>query len=139
MAGINAITAKGYYNNTLSWVTTSRPASPTPEPICLKPLIRISESSEVFVKQIWNMEAMLHLLNSKSKKNHRPRSSASACWIVTLNQTTCFTMIGMLLIGLPNPAAAYSYPYYDCSNPSNLQTYDRSSLLQHTNLEAVVR
>ena len=41
---------------------------------------------------------------------------------------TCYSVIGILLIGLPTLTEAYTYPYYNCAKPSNLETYDPSSL-----------
>ena len=41
---------------------------------------------------------------------------------------TYYSVIGILLLGLPNLTEAYSYPYHDCAKPSNLETFDRSSL-----------
>ena len=41
---------------------------------------------------------------------------------------TYYSVIGILLIGLPTLTEAYSYPYYNCAKPSNLETYDRGSL-----------
>ena len=74
------------------------------------------------------MEAMLHLLNSRSKKNQRNKGSFSTSWTLTPNMMTCYSVIGILLIGLPTLTEAYSYPYYKCAKPSNLETYDHSSL-----------
>ena len=99
----------------LALATTSKPVNFTPEPIHRKPLVRESKEADMFVKQIWNMEVMLHLLNSKSKQTHSLRGSASDCCMVTL--TTCFIMISILLVGLPSQAATYSYPYYKCTKP----------------------
>ena len=36
--------------------------------------------------------------------------------------------VAWLLMGLPTLTEAYSYPYYYCAKPSNLETYDCSSL-----------
>ena len=74
------------------------------------------------------MEAMLHLLNSRSKKNQRNKSSFAASWTLHPSLMTYYSVIGILLLGLPNLTEAYSYPYHDCAKPSNLETFDRSSL-----------
>ena len=67
----------------LALATTSKPVNSTPELIHLKPLVRESKEADMFVKQIWNMEVMLHILNSKSKQTHCLRGSASDCCMVT--------------------------------------------------------
>ena len=99
-----------------------------PEPIHLRPVVKESEGARTFVRQLWNMDAMLHLLNTKSRHNKQTKNTASSCWMITPNLPTCMTIVGVMLIGLPTQTRAYSYPYYDCTKPSSLHTYDRSSL-----------
>ena len=80
------------------------------------------------MKQIWDMEAMLHLLNSRSKKNQRNKGSFATSWTLNPNMMTCYSVRGILLIGLPTLTEAYSYPYYDWAKPTNLETFNCSSL-----------
>ena len=90
-------------------LTIGEPTSPAPVLIRVVPTTVYPDASEAFVQQLFSMEGVLHMLRSKSRWNHRPHATASTCWMVTPNLTTCITMIGLLLVGLPTQAVAYSY------------------------------
>ena len=112
--------------------TTHLPEAETkqvkPKPSHLQPRAKDSEGTKTFLRQLWSMDTVLHLLNTKDKHKEYTRTQASSCWMITPNLPTYMTILGVMLIGLPHQTMAYSYPYYDCAKPSSLHTYDRSSL-----------
>ena len=86
--------------------------------------------------QIMKMEGVLHLLNTKSRLQEATNLYSTGTRLTshpTLNSPSLWTfMLILILILSLRPTDAYTYSYFDCSQPAHLETFDRLALCQQT-------
>ena len=100
------------------------------------------DPANILAAQIMKLEGTLHLLNAKTRfhqsqavrsTGHRPRLGPS----LDLHYLYTLLMLLVLVLSL-RPTHAYTYSYFDCSQPSHLETFDRLALCQQAQAESIL-
>jgi hypothetical protein len=94
------------------------------------------DPASILAHQIIKLEGTLHLLNAKTRFNeeHNPHSTGTRLNSHPTLDSPCLWTLLMLLILIMSlrPTHAYTYSYFDCSQPAHLETFDRLTLCQQT-------
>ena len=92
--------------------------------------------AKILAHQIIKLEGTLHLLDAKTRFNeeHNPHSTGTRLNSHPTLDSPCLWTLLMLLILIMSlrPTHAYTYSYFDCSQPAHLETFDRLTLCQQT-------
>ena len=105
-----------------------------------KPVIDMTTKApdphQILANQIIKMEGVLHLLNTKSRfqEEHNLASTGrrtTSCPDLGLPSLWTLMLFLILILSL-KPTNAYTYSYFDCSQPAHLETFDRLALCQQT-------
>ena len=110
-----------------------------------KPVIDMTTKApdphQILANQIIKMEGVLHLLNTKSRfqEDHNLASTARRTSSQPdHNLPSLWTLMLFLILILSwKPTHAYTYSYFDCSQPAHLETFDRLALCQQSPAKTV--